>query len=260
MTAYLALIALIFLPTLSQAQIVVSSGLTMRVAADNGEEKVLAVELTNSSDLPQRVSLELSDYINSCDSGYVYKKPGTQANSCSDWIALENQDILLAPREVSEVLLGFQVPEDYPHPSANSCLFVNNLPLVDTVQKQNVISFGIQIRYAVNILFSNPTKSSVVNLVAQELSLDSTETGYSFKLGYINMGNIASAFKVKLELVDGSGVLAYSSQTPPVIIQPEQCRGLFFDGVSVDKGQYQLVVIAETENGEMFALSEEVEL
>lgn len=243
------------------AQVVVNSGLTESIFINPGNSQTIPIKLKNNSNEPRRVTFELSDYINDCDLGYVYVDTVEDGSSCKPWIELENDELILIPREEREFLCRISVPGNYSGPSAKACLFVNNSALVDSVQEQGTIQFGVQIRYGVNILYSNPKAATEIDLYAQKMTIDTVKTGQNrtVKISVLNRGNASTSFTSKIDIIDNTGQVIASTTTTKQPIQPQQCRTVSID-VKDLQGNYEILVVNETSDGQLFGFTDAIEL
>lgn len=255
------LLAILFLPSLLFSQVVVNSGLTQIIDAPLGTAQTLNIALQNNSDEAKRVTFSLMDYYNDCDEGYVYVG-GEEAieSSCRPWLTLENSELVLLPREKRDFSVLVNIPSNYDLPNANTCLFINNTALVDSVQKAGVVQFGVQIRYGVNIIYNNPSVQSSVDLFTQSLAIDTAGADYAFELSLVNRGNASTTFHTKASIMDMEGNMVYENISIRQSIQPQQCRKVLLENIDVAPGTYELVLLHEAQSGDVFGVSESITL
>ena len=255
------LLAILFLPSLLFSQVVVNSGLTQIIDAPLGTAQTVNIALQNNSDEAKRVTFSLMDYYNDCDEGYVYVD-GEEAieSSCRPWLTLENSELVLLPREKRDFSVLVNIPSNYNLPNANTCLFINNTALVDSVQKAGVIQFGVQIRYGVNIIYNNPSVQSSVDLFTQSLAIDTAGVDYAFELSLVNRGNASTTFHTKASIMDMEGNMVYENTSIRQSIQPQQCRKVLLENIDVAPGTYELVLLHEADSGDVFGVSESITL
>lgn len=254
-------LAILFMPSLLFSQVVVNSGLTQIIDAPLGAATTLNIALQNNSDEAKRVTFNLMDYYNDCDEGYIYYD-GEEAieSSCRPWLTLENTELVLLPREKRDFSVLVNIPTNYGLPNANTCLFVNNTSLVDSVKRAGVVQFGVQIRYGVNIIYNNPSVQSSVDLFTQSLAIDTAGVDYTFELSLVNRGNASTTFHTKASIMDISGNMVYENTSIRQSIQPQQCRKVLLEKINLAPGSYELVLLHEADSGDVFGVSESITL
>ena len=243
----------------SSAQVVVNSGLTESVFITPGGSQTLTVTLKNNDTQPRRVTFDLSDYVNDCEEGYIYIDSIDTKNSCLPWIELENEELILTPGEEREFLLQLTVPPTFTGPSAKTCLFVNNAALIDSVQEEGILQFGVQIRYGINILYTNPKANSEIDLYAQKLSIDTVAFQTLAKVSILNRGNASTNFTSKIDIIDKTGEVVRSNTTKKQTIQPQQCRTVSIN-IKDLSGTYEILVVNETSDGQLFGFTDVLNL
>tara|TARA_B110000208_G_C11760292_1_gene426628 strand:- start:615 stop:1391 length:777 start_codon:yes stop_codon:yes gene_type:complete len=253
------LLTLYVLPFFAAAQVVINSGLTESISTLPGNSETITVVLKNISDDPRRVTFLLQDYINDCEKGYVYVDTVVTGESCQPWTRLEAEELILFPREKREFLVQITVPDAFAGPSARTCLFINNTPLIDTLQEEGVFQFAVEIRYGINILYSNPKIAAEIDLYAQNLSIDSVSDVRSVQISLMNRGSQSTSFTSKLDLLDQNGNTVLSSNSQRQTIQPGQCRIVSFP-VKDASGPLELILMSETKEGEIFGFTESITL
>ena len=247
------------LPLLASSQVVVNSGLTEEISIVPGNAQNITVQLKNTSDDPRRITFTLSDYINDCEKGYIYIDSLLTGESCQPWVRLETDELILLPRESREFQVQLSVPSDFKGASAKTCLFMNNTALIDSIQQEGVIQFGIQIRYGINILYNNPRVAADIDLYAQSMRVDSTAKGYSIKVAMMNRGNASTNFTSKMDILDNQGNTVFSSNSTRQNIQPQQCRIVSFETKKLE-GNYEMILMSETKEGQIFGFTETLNL
>jgi len=250
---------LVIVPMFLTGQVVVNSGLTEEFSIVPGNSQNITVQLKNTSDDPRRITFTLNDYINDCENGYVYVDSILTGESCQPWIRLEADELILLPRESREFQVQVTVPEDFDGPSAKTCLFMNNTALIDSIQQEGMIQFGIQIRYGINILYNNPRIAADIDLYAQSMSIDSISDGHAISISLMNRGNASTTFTSKLDILDNQGNTVYSSNSTRQSIQPLQCRTVSFSAKNLE-GNYEMILMSETKEGKIFGFTETLNL
>lgn len=243
----------------ADAQVVVNGGLTQRFSILPGSSTVIHLELRNVEDKVNRVTFKPMDYHVDCEKGYLYDEAGKEERSLANWLVLETEELVLAPKESRTLSINVQVPPNYQHSNAHACIMVNNVPLVDA--NSNKATLGIAVRYAVNFLYTNPNISRLTDLYANNLVIRPLPNGMKqLRVSYTNLGNVTTSFATKAELLTQDGTLAYNYIAPRQTIQPRQCRTVVIPVDSSFVGAYELILFSETETGEMFGITESIHL
>ena len=239
----------------ASGQVVVESGLVERIEVLPGDSAVVPLRLRNSGKDSVRCSLTISDVVSKCDSGYTYLEPGSTAESCSPWLLLETENFELAPGEHKMVKALLRIPSSYRRAGARSCILVNSAPLHEQ-QKKGALK--IRVRYAINFLYRNPTIAGVVALHAQRLEMHKDRPFWA--LQYQNQGDVDRIVRSHAQLLDQQGNVVYSQYSESARgMMPNQCRTLRFPMPEIPAGTYHMVVLSETDKGERFGMTKEVQ-
>lgn len=248
------LIWITFAPLFSTAQVVVESELTFRSSAFPGRAETKTLRLRNVGKTSQRYTISKSDLKSDCDSGYVYLPHGTTPYSNAGWIDLERYSGELAPGQQEEIKVKLSVPSEFSGAASRSCLLVESAPVTASTAHGKL---NVRVRYAIGMVYRNPTVSGEVLMHAQRLSLD-TNSGV-WALQYLNAGNVDRIVSSRVRIVDSSGQVVYrSDHTPSKGILPNQCRTFHLETVpkaSLPPGNYEMVVLSETDTGEKFGVT-----
>ena len=253
MKTYLYLAALWCLS--ASGQVVVESGLVERIEVLPGDSAVVPLRLRNSGKDSVRCLLTINDVVSKCDSGYSYLEPGSTAESCSAWLLLESEAFELAPGEHKMVKAMLRVPPSYRRAGARSCILVNSAPLEE---RQRRGALKVRVRYAINFLYRNPIIAGTVALHAQRLEMHKDLPYWA--LQYQNQGDVDRIVRSHAQLLDQHGNVVYSQQSESARgIMPNQCRTLRFPMPEIPAGTYHMVVLSETDKGERFGITKEVQ-
>ena len=253
MKTYLFLAALWCLS--ASGQVVVESGLVERIEVLPGDSAVVPLRLRNSGKDSVRCLLTINDVVSKCDSGYSYLEPGSTAESCSAWLLLESEAFELAPGEQKMVKAMLRVPPSYRRAGARSCILVNSAPLEE---RQRRGALKVRVRYAINFLYRNPIIAGTVALHAQRLEMHKDLPYWA--LQYQNQGDVDRIVRSHAQLLDQRGNVVYSQQSESARgIMPNQCRTLRFPMPEIPAGTYHMVVLSETDKGERFGITKEVQ-
>lgn len=235
------------------AQIIVQSGLTHRLEVAPGGSESVPVSIKNVGACAMDCHLEISDVQSTCDSGYQYLSAGTTAESCADWLQLEQDYFSLEPGEEKLVKVKIDCPASVQKAGARACVLVNSKPTVDSVQ-----GLKVRVRYAINFLYRNPFIPGEVALYAQRIEMQQNQPFWGLR--FQNMGDVDRIVHSYAKLINSEGKVVYSERCEKARgFIPNQCRTLRFPKPDIPKGDYQMVVVSETDEGERFGVTQKVQ-
>ncbi|MEY2964179.1 MAG: hypothetical protein RL754_1440 [Bacteroidota bacterium] len=237
----------------ASGQLVLNSPLTERFMTVPGEFYEARVVLTNPTDAELVFDASVSDYHNSCDSGYVYATAGTTAGSLATWLELEQERGVIAPKGSLSFKVRAAVPEGFLGHAAHGCVFIES---GQPVTSGAGLEVGVKMRYAVNFIYRNPIVSTRAMLFAERLEEGDGELALTFK----NKGTAERLYTSKAKVVSSAGEIVYECTTDVSSIQPQQCRTQRFTRLDVPEDDYLVVVLTETDEGERFGLTKSMRL
>ena len=236
------------------AQIIIQSGLTHRLNLPPGAQEIVPLSLKNTGDQPMLCTLNLSDVVSVCDSGYRYLPAGSTEESCTSWLTLEQDEFVLGPGQEKVVKARFKSEGGYTRASARACVLVNSRPVEEQLSDG---AMRVRVRYAINFLYRNPMIPGVVALHAQKLEMH--QQGPFWALKFQNQGNVDRIVRSHAKLLDSRGQVVYTAQSESARgFIPNQCKSMRFPRPDVPAGTYQMVVLSETDEGERFGVTQEV--
>ena len=237
----------------TNAQLLVQSGLTHRLSVVPGATELVPISLKNGGDEPLLCTLTLSDVVAHCDSGYRYLPAGSTDESCAAWMQLEQEEFVLAPGGERVVKVRFAAQAGYARAGARASLLVDSRP----VEEEPANQLKLRVRYAIHFHYRNPLISGVVALHAERLEWVGERDFWG--LVFQNRGNVDRVVRSHAKLLDGRGKVVYSGESVSARgLMPNQCRTLRFPKPEVPEGVYQLVVVSETDAGERFGVTQEM--
>ena len=246
--------------SLSQAalgQITVQSGLSQRIERLPGQQELLLLKLKNVGDKPCAFFIELADLASHCDSGYRYLPPGSTDASCAAWLEAETYSAVLRANEETIVKVRMRIPKNFNRSSARACLLVTSKPEKD--EKQNRSHLNVELRYAVNVLYRNPIVTPVVAMEAKALAVESGNKVWALR--YQNSGNVDRIISSRAHVLNDQGHIVYQTQSLHAKgMIPNQCRTVQFENPDLPPGNYQMVVVSQTDKGEKFGLTHTLKL
>lgn len=235
------------------AQIIIQSGLTHRFEFPPGGSKWIPLSVKNIGNTTLNCLFEISDVASKCDSGYQYLAAGTLKESCAAWLRLEREHITLLPGAEAMVKVLVESPEEFTRASARACVLVNSTPVKDTS-----VGIKVRVRYAINFLYRNPIVPGVLAFHAQRLEIHKNQPFWALRVQ--NTGNVDRIVRSYAKLINDTGEVVYSE--PSIKAHgfiPNQCRTLQFPTPKISAGNYQMVVVSETDQGERFGVTKAVQ-
>jgi len=235
------------------AQIIVQSGLTHRFEFAPGGSEWIPVSIKNVGNETMNCHFVISDVASKCDSGYQYLEAGTLKESCATWLSLEREQISLLPGEEALIKVLIESPEQFTGASARACVLVNSVPEEDTLR-----GIKVRVRYAINFLYRNPIIPGVMAFHAQRLEFQKNQPFWALR--FQNTGDVDRIVRSYAKLIDNTGQVVYSE--PSIKAHgfiPNQCRNLQFPTPKIPAGNYQMVVVSETDLGERFGVTKTVQ-
>lgn len=239
-------------------QLVVESGLSFRFNSPPGSLAHTSIRLYNASSTPQEYRLEKMDMKSDCDSGYTYLPSDSLLSSNASWVEAERYYGQLLPGERTSIKVRVSIPHDFSGPSSRSCIMVESAPVQEEALPNQL---SVRVRYAVGMLYRNPFERGKVVLKAQRLDLDTSSGVWSLR--YLNAGNVDRIVSSRIRILDLQGKVVYRcDQTPSKGILPNQCRTFEFFSkrpATAKAGSYRMVVLSETDEGEKFGLTKQLD-
>lgn len=252
MKIFCLLLANIWLHT--NAQLIVQSGLTHRIEILGGSEQTIAISLKNGGESTLLCTLDLHDVVSHCDSGYRYLPPGSTDESCAPWITIEEESFELQPLEEKIVKVLFRARQGYKNAGARACVMVNSAPAVEKATPKGV---QMRVRYAIKVLYRNPAIPGVIALHANTLDLMSNSPFWG--ITFQNQSNVDRIVRSHAKLLDANGHVVYASSALNAHgFIPNQCRTLRFPNPLIPPGEYHMIVMSETDEGERFGVTKKI--
>ena len=241
----------------ANGQVTVQSGLAHRIERLPGQQEIVPIKLKNIGDKPCAFHIELADLSSHCDSGYRYLPPGSTAESCASWLEAETYDYVLRAHEEMIVKVRMRIPKGFSRSSARACLLVTSKP--EKAADKKGPRLNIELRYAVNVLYRNPAVPPVVAMEAKALAVG--EDNKVWALRYQNAGNVDRIISSRAHLLNDRGEVVYQTESLHAKgLIPNQCRTVEFKKPDLPAGNYQMVVVSQTDAGEKFGVTHSLKL
>lgn len=112
------------------------------------------VELRNTSDAPLLLQCSLQDWKRDTLGNKVYSAPGTQGPSCSPYLKLSDENVLLQPGESKDLEILLAAPADSLQHALNTMLMVMQVNEKEADKTKTVSAqFVMQMRIGIHIYF-----------------------------------------------------------------------------------------------------------
>jgi len=252
-----ALNLVLFVSHGAHGQITVQSGLSHRIVRFPGQQETMPIKLKNVGNQPCAFHIELADLSSHCDSGYHYLPPGSTDASCANWLEAETYDHVLRAHEEMIVKVQMRIPNRFNQSSARACLLVTSKPEKEANKKGPRLN--IELRYAVNDLYRNPMVPPVVAMEAIALAVGGDHSVWALR--YQNTGNVDRIISSRAHLLNDRGEVVYQTESLHAKgLIPNQCRTVQFKKPDLPAGNYQMVVVSQTDAGEKFGVTHSLKL
>ena len=118
---------------------------------------------------------------------------------------------------------------------------------------------NIELRYAVNVLYRNPMVPPVVAMEAKALAVGGDNAVWALR--YQNAGNVDRIISSRAHLLNDQGEVVYQTESLHAKgLIPNQCRTVQFSKPDLPAGDYQMVVVSQTDAGEKFGVTHSLKL
>ena len=241
----------------AHGQITVQSGLSHRIERLPGQQEIVPIKLKNVGHQPCAFRIKLADLSSHCDSGYRYLPPGSTDASCANWLEAETYDQVLRANEEMIVKVRMRIPKSFSQSSARACLLVTSRPEKKAAKEGPRLN--IELRYAVNVLYRNPMVPPVVAMEAKALAVGEDHSVWALR--YQNAGNVDRIISSRAHLLNDRGEVVYQTESLHAKgLIPNQCRTVQFKKPDLPAGDYQMVVVSQTDAGEKFGVTHSLKL
>lgn len=246
---------LIAIGVTAQATIVVTNGLTHEHDLSRGGSDQGFIEIRNAGDKPSRVIFYLQDMAADCNEQAIQPTDtGMVTRSNSKWMQLGSVERLLAPGERYSLQYQINAPNEDLKGSYWSLLMVEEKPLIDTTQNRYGLNISSNVRYGIQIITTFPSSEEVqVNFENVELQEENGNKALAVKL--FNESAKMVKPQVKMEVYNKAGDLLFTEVTKAKKLYPNQCRTFYLKTEKLELGIYQVVLVADCGNQDVFGLT-----
>lgn len=248
----------------SDAQVVIRSSLIQENAVAVGGTHEGTIQLYNQGDSSRTAEVSLRDYLFTHRGSSQYLEPGSHDRSNAPWINYGASRVTIPPGEETTIRYDVQVPEptdgETPVGTYWSMIIVEPLdqnPNAETEQGlavQQVRRYGIQIATHIQNTGSPDLEILNTDLVSEE---DQTQ----LRLSLENTGTRSDSPGIRLEMYnDENGELVLERTSSPKLIYPSTSVAHRFDLAGLSSGEYQALIVIESESGRPTGVQLSIEL
>ncbi|MEP2279303.1 hypothetical protein [Maribacter sp.] len=247
-TLFLTLITLFLTISKTYSSVIVTNGLTHSYSGVSGDVISGEVILINNSTEEQRITFELNDIIFSCTQDRFFTSETTHSQSSLDWFNAELMEKTLRPKEKYVYRFTITIPEDQNLKGSYwSTLMVNVEKPIKEEALNDKVGLDTKIRYSVALL-TDVNLQDEVNIDFNTIDLNDLTINGKRKLDVkiLNEGEFIEGVKLTLEVYNDNGDKIYEFETDRNMAFPGFCRDYILDLTSLEIGEYECVLIAES--------------
>ncbi|MFC4723262.1 hypothetical protein ACFO5O_13075 [Geojedonia litorea] len=230
------------------ANVVVLNGLTHSYSGSAGQTFEGYILLANTSNEQQRVTFSLSEAIYSCEQERVIGNDIDHKNSSSSWFESSVTDVTLSPKQKYSFKYSITVPNDETLNGSYWTTLIVDLEKPIREEKVNNIALGTKIRYAIRLLTDVNNKNEVaIDFKSINLKLNPVNQKKQLDVKILNESPFIENVKLSLEVYDAYGNKVLGTKTKRAIVFPEVCRDFSIDVSGLPVGEYQCIVLADSD-------------
>jgi len=237
-------VILIFLSSYVQAGITVDP-MKMYFEAEPGENITKTITVENTGTSSTEVSLNLVDWWRTPEGQLQFFSPGSQDNSCGEWLLYSPGSLTIPPKESRDVTVEMQVPTNLTALGDHWAMLLIQ-ESGSTSEGQNQVATRITINYIVKIFFDDPsykektakiTKIEVVekNPLTLALVVENTSQSYLRAGGTVSIRNLQGETEKEIE-VEQFGILPEATR---------EIRVTASEKPSLPTGQYYAIAVMD---------------
>jgi hypothetical protein len=212
----------------------------------NGESGLQKIHIKNQLDIKKQFKVYLSDWERDTIGQHVYTSPGSDSNSCSNWISYDKSFFELEPNQSEEITVKLRLPDSVKAAERMkwSMLFI------ETVQENKMTndkglttSIESKLRFGIHIYQTPPLiKESEVHM----LDFSSLSENKKYRIICKNTGQTQIECNSYLEIIsisDGSKIKLPKQEFP---MFPNQIRYIDFSlPDDIQKGKYLITGVVD---------------
>lgn len=211
------------------------------------------IVLTNNTDLPETIEVELFDYKPMAGGKSDFLKPGTIERSNANWLESPQTKVVIPAKSNTIYNYTLKAPQDLKEGT-----YWSLLRFVPEVSNQNQTnSITQRVAYGVQIIARASTKSEG----SVELTNTKVHTEQEMKRLACDVRNTSSIdmlLESQLEVYNAQGTLVMKAKGVTQRIYPETELTYNFDITKLEKGSYQAFVILDDSNSNYFGIQKQI--
>lgn len=243
----------------ANAQVAVVGDLARDYDVTPGSVVTGTIAVHNPTDAPRQAKVYQTDYAFFLDGSNYFDEPNTLARSNADWIVFSPSFVTVPPGEQIEVAYRLSVPQDSTPLSGSywSVIMVEDIPAeapestIDSTKKEVRVGLRQVYRYAVQVA-SHVRDKEEYEIAFAGVDLEPGSTGQLLRVGVQNAGNVLVRPKVWIELFDESGTNLGKRDSEVARIYPETSVSYRFDLSDLDGGDYEVLVVVDAGDDNLF--------
>lgn len=245
-----------------QANIVVLNGLAHEHFLDAGSTVQGTIKVKNNSEEDRAIIVYQRDLSFNYKGETFYEEGGTLNRSNASWLVINPLSLVLGPYQEAEILYEVYVPQnDSLRGSYWSAIMIEPAPDLDTSVIETGLKVQTIVRYAVQIACNIRDESSAASLKFLDVDFTKLEGKHYLKIDAENDGEKLLKTVMAVELFNAEGVSIGVFKSPKSSTYPGQSRRYIIEiPDSVEAGNYQALLIAESQDDEVFGVQLSLEL
>lgn len=248
----------------TQANILVTNGLTHQIKTDKGKVYTGSIQVQNIGEEKKNVKIYLQDVMYHSDGTTIYSDPGTNKLTNSNWLSINSNLIELKAGEKFDIKFEIKVPDTITEPGSYSSILMIE-PIDISIPKPND-SKGIQIqsviRYAVQIIADYAIQNTKAEIKFDSINLVNNENQKILKIALANNGKVYCKPTVQLEIFDviNNTKVDAEFKSQSMSLLPNTSKTFPIDITILNKGKYKAIAFAKDEQDNIFALEFELDV
>ncbi|MCS4201835.1 hypothetical protein [Salinibacter ruber] len=236
----------------SSAQVTVRGPLSQEQEVAPGDTYEGTIVLYNQGDSVRTAEVSLQDYLFNYQGQSQYLDPGSHDRSNAPWIDYGSSTVTIPPEQEANVEYEIQVPDTTSGGAPTGTYWgmmivepLNQNPNAEPTQGiavQQVRRYGIQV-----VTHIQDTGNPSLEILSANLT--SEEEQPQLHVDVKNMGTRSDRPSARLELYDESGELAMEQSSSPKRIYPNTSVRYRLDLSDLSPGEYQALLVLESESG-----------
>lgn len=259
-TVFLILIFCLIMPCVSAAGVSIPSGLTYTKEIQPGSMYDGTIQLMNTGNESQEVRIYQTDYLFYSDGKSIYGEPGEDPRSNADWITFSPHRLIIPPKSTAQVNYTVSVPDNENLAGTYwSMLMAEEVAQAAPEIKKDenaLVSVGIRqtMRYGIQLI------TNIADTGTRKLKFAMTKVlkADNKRILQVDMENIGERWlrpSLWAELYNEKGISIGKFEGNKLRIYPGTSARFKIDLSSVPGGTYQVLVVADCDDDDLFGAS-----